>query len=568
MNAKQLLAHYERIAEAPDAIARLRRFVLDLAVRGKLVEQNPADEPAPELLKRIAAETARLVKAGTIKAARAGKLPTTPRPVFALPHGWAWVDLREVCTSITDGDHLPPPKSESGVPFLVIGDVRTKTINYGSERRVSRDYYDALDPIRQPRPGDLLYTLVGSFGIPVEVIEDREFCVQRHIGILRPSAEIHGSYLARVMESEFVFLQAEACATGIAQKTVPLAGLRAIRIPLPPIAEQHRTVAKVDELMELCDRLEKARKEREAARDRLTAASLARLNAPDPDPATFTTHARLALENLPALTTRADQIKHLRQTILNLAVRGKLVKQDPSEVPAKAFGKSRLAAEAEQASQEREVPFECPTGWCWTTVQQTLAKHREISYGVIKLGDEPKAGGISTLRCSDVRPGLIELSGVRKVREEIEADYARTRLRGGEIVINIRGTLGGVALVPDTLAGFNVAREVAVIPIAPEISGSFMVYTMLSPFFWDYIQSNLRGIAYKGLNLGILRKLPIPFPPLAEQSRIVTKVDELMDLCDRMETCLTTGDETRQRLLDAILHEALEPAKVRELELA
>ena len=112
--------------------------------------------------------------------------------------------------------------------------------------------------------------------------------------------------------------------------------------PLPPLAEQHRIVAKVDELMALCDRLEAARASREATRDRLAAASLARLNAPDPD--TFQDDARFALDALPALTTRPDQIKQLRQTILNLAVRGKLVPQDPNDEPASELLK-RIAKE-------------------------------------------------------------------------------------------------------------------------------------------------------------------------------------------------------------------------------
>ena len=107
-----------------------------------------------------------------------------------------------------------------------------------------------------------------------------------------------------------------------------------LRFPLPPLAEQHRIVAKVDELMALCDRLEAARAEREATRDRLTTASLSRLNTPDPDAVTFADDARFALRNLPALTARPDQIKQLRQTILNLAVRGKLVPQDPNDEPA------------------------------------------------------------------------------------------------------------------------------------------------------------------------------------------------------------------------------------------
>ncbi|WP_287385262.1 restriction endonuclease subunit S [Mesorhizobium sp.] len=125
-----------------------------------------------------------------------------------------------------------------------------------------------------------------------------------------------------------------------------------------------------------------------------------------------------------------------------------------------------------------------------------------------------------------------------------------------------------MALVPPDLSGFNVAREVAVVPIADAIPGPFMVYLMLSPYFWDHIQNNLRGIAYKGLNLGILRDLPIPLPPLAEQHRIVAKVDALLALCDRLEASLSATAGTRRRLLDALLAEALAPAGARELEAA
>ncbi len=181
------------------------------------------------------------------------------------------------------------------------------------------------------------------------------------------------------------------------------------------------------------------------------------------------------------------------------------------------------------------------------------------------MGDEPKTGGVPTLRCSDVKPGFIDLSGVRKVSESIEAEYARTRLYGGEILINVRGTLGGVAQVSEDLRGFNVAREVAVIPIAKDISADFIVYLMLSQYFWDSIQENLRGIAYKGLNLGTLREFPVPLPPLAEQHRIVAKVDDLMALCDRLEASLSTCDDTRRRLLDALLVESLAAATASRL---
>lgn len=197
-----------------------------------------------------------------------------PPAGMSLPRQWAATTLQTVCETITDGDHLPPPKSDEGVPFLVIGNVRHQVIDFTETRFVAQAYYEALDTSRRPRTGDLLYTLVGSFGIPVVVRDNRPFCVQRHIGILRPCPEISVSYLARLMESSLLLQQAHACATGIAQKTVPLSGLRKFVLSLPPLAEQHRIVAKVGELMSLCDALEASLTTASTTRVRLLEATL------------------------------------------------------------------------------------------------------------------------------------------------------------------------------------------------------------------------------------------------------------------------------------------------------
>jgi type I restriction enzyme S subunit len=221
------------------------------------------------LLKRIQKEKALLVREGKINQKKSVQRQASGDMPIELPKGWIWGCIQEICTSVTDGDHMPPPKSESGISFLVIGDVRSQSIDFGNCRYVPDAYYQQLDEIRRPTKGDILYTLVGSYGIPVVVRDDRPFCVQRHIGILRPSQYVNVDCLARVLESRVVFDQATRCATGIAQKTVPLAGLRGILIPIPPLAEQYRIVAKVDELMALCDQLEAAKTEREQSRDRL-----------------------------------------------------------------------------------------------------------------------------------------------------------------------------------------------------------------------------------------------------------------------------------------------------------
>lgn len=164
-----------------------------------------------------------------------------------LPTGWAWADLDQVCTSITDGDHQAPPQVSQGIPFLVIGDIRTRKLDFTSCRHVPPDYYASLKSIRQPQKGDVLYSLVGSYGISVLVNDDTPFCVQRHIGILKPSTEISSAFLALALSSRAIFDQATKYATGTAQLTVPLSGLRRIRIPIPPRLEQERIVAAIEE---------------------------------------------------------------------------------------------------------------------------------------------------------------------------------------------------------------------------------------------------------------------------------------------------------------------------------
>ena len=575
MNAGRLLAHYEQIADAPDAIGRMRRFILDLAVRGKLVPQDPSDEPASELLKRIAKEKAQLVKEGELKKAEPVSNLTSSDRDIPVPHSWAITNLQSICNSVADGDHLPPPKAEIGIPFLVIGNVRSQHIDFERSRFVPSKYYEALDPIRRPRSGDLLYTLVGSYGIPVIVRDDRPFCVQRHIGILRPSSLIYVNFLARAMESRFAFDQATACATGIAQKTVPLAGLRKLFLPLPPLAEQHRIVAKVDELMALCDRLEAARLAREATRGRLAAASLARLNTPDPE--TFKADARFALDALRALTTRPDQIEHLRQTILNLAVRGKLVPQDPNDEPASemlkriATEKARSVKEGRTRRQEPlpevdldQAPFALPVGWVWGRFPEVgmfgrgKSKHRPRNDPALF-----DAGEHLMIQTGDVARSRGVINTYTNKYNEFGLSQSFKWPKGTlciTIAANIAdsGILSFDACFPDSVVGF--------------IPASIFENARYFEYFVRTAKANLLefapATAQKNINLEILTQVLIPLPPLAEQHRIVAEVDELMALCDRLEASLTATAATRRRLLDALLAEALAPVEDREMEAA
>ncbi len=246
--------HFSDLYSVKENVTELRKVILQLAVMGKLVPQDPNDEPASELLKAIEREKQQLVKDDKIKK----PLPNVkPEKIpYDLPQSWEWVNLQDVFALITDGDHQAPPKSESGIPFLVIGNLNTGKVNLENCRFVNHEYYRSIDWARQPRKNDILYTVTGSYGIPIFIDSNHKFCVQRHVAILKSVESSPVQYLMYLLKSKDAFNYAASVATGIAQKTVPLTGLRKMPIPIPPLAEQHRIVAKIDRLMEFCDRLE------------------------------------------------------------------------------------------------------------------------------------------------------------------------------------------------------------------------------------------------------------------------------------------------------------------------
>lgn len=161
---------------------------------------------------------------------------------------WEDVSLDSVCKSIYDGDHMPPPKSETGIPFLVISNVNTGFISFEKCRFVPEEYYDGLSETRTPEIGDILYTIVGSYGIPVMVDTDKKFCFQRHMALLKPK-DIYNRFLWRQLQTQSFFEQATSIATGTAQLTVPIKGLRKLIVKCPTLPEQHEIVCLIDDLV-------------------------------------------------------------------------------------------------------------------------------------------------------------------------------------------------------------------------------------------------------------------------------------------------------------------------------
>jgi type I restriction enzyme S subunit len=266
--ARFYLNHSDRMLTRAGHVAQLRQTIIDLAVLGRLVPQERSDQPAARLVDAI------LKRRRTRESDGAISYRESKRILYQVPISWEWVSLSTACRFVTDGDHQPPPKADSGIPFLVIGNVRSGRVDLRDCRHVPEEYYAQLDDAHRPRAGDVLYTLVGSYGVPVPVMREEAFCVQRHIGILRPEPEVLQRYAVIALKSTFSLTQASECATGIAQKTVPLSGLRRLAIPLPPLAEQRRICVKVGDLLGVCDQLEASLSAAEMGRAKLAEAVL------------------------------------------------------------------------------------------------------------------------------------------------------------------------------------------------------------------------------------------------------------------------------------------------------
>ena len=245
----------------------LKKSILQEAVQGKLVPQDPSDEPAEALLERIRAEKQRLIKEGKIKKDKhesvifrrdnshyekrgSEEVCIDEEIPFDIPENWAWARLSAASISIADGDHQPPPQVQDGIPFLVISNVSDGIVDFSNTRYVPKKYFDSLAGIRIPQCGDLLFTVTGSYGIVIPVQTERKFCFQRHIALIKLSC-LSSEFMRLWLSSPLVYEQCRRAATGTAQKTVGLASLKGLLIPIPPLNEQVRILQKLNTLLAL-----------------------------------------------------------------------------------------------------------------------------------------------------------------------------------------------------------------------------------------------------------------------------------------------------------------------------
>ena len=569
MSIDFLFDDFDRLIQSPESVHRMRRFILDLAVRGKLAPQDPNDEPASELLKRITAEKARLVKAGKIKKNKARPVQMASEP-FKVPAAWEWAAIGDVFL-YDAGTKRQPTVLDQKQWLLELEDIQKDTGRLLVRTRVCER--ESRSTKSEFHVGDILYGKLRPYLNKV-LVADKPGYSTTEIVALRPHLPLGSEYCALALRRpDFVDYVTRL---GQGTKMPRLRTEDAVKspFPLPPLAEQHRIVAKVDELMALCDQLEAARAEREATRDRLATASLTRLNKPDRDPATFQKHAAFALNNLAPLTTRPDQIKVLRQSILDLAVGGKLVPQDPNDEPASELLK-RIVAEngvtfvrdqkrlfLSGIGNEDDVPYNIPAAWEWSSIGQLASNMR---YGTSKKCDY-RIKGTPVLRIPNVSRGEVDLTDL-KFGALTEEERKAVLLRENDLLIvrsnGSLGIVGRAAVVPKAAEKMSFAGYLVRVRFSQyNIQARYVWLFMNSRHARDLIEKPIRStVGLKNVNSTELSAITVPLPPLAEQRRIVAKVNELMALCDRLEASLSMSDDILGRLIDALLHEALEPLK-------
>jgi type I restriction enzyme S subunit len=564
MNAERLVHYYQQIADAPDAVAQLRRFILDLAVRGKLVPQDPNDEPANGLLQNGIAEKDQVTESRGKNTKISDKQFDEP---FSIPKHWVWCNLGTIATLVRGISFPASAKETTGgdnlIPCFRSGNIQSEII-WGDFIYVDRSIIKNDQQFVQE--GDILisiansYELVGKSSI-VKTVETvatfGAFLAAIRLQNLLPE------YIQYYLSSEYStrsFRIGSAQTTNIANIT--FATIREHPVPLPPLAEQKRIVERVDQLMALCDQLEAARANREQLRSQFSAATLARLNQPAEDQAAFRADAGFALQHFATLSATPAQIKALRQTILNLAVRGKLVPQDPNDEPAsvlleriasKNIQKEKLEKKYDKDPLQKKPSSPIPSSWAWTKLGDVIVLISGQHLQPNEYSFSPDEGIPYITGPSDFGENGLCITRYTRVKKTIA--------KKDQILLTVKGAGVGKTAICD-LSEVAISRQL----MAMSAIGCDQQFLLL---ITHNLADNLKGKA-RSLIPGISREdvlsFEFPLPPLAEQKRIVAKVDQLMALCDQLEASLQQAERVQHQLLQAVLQSALEP--VEELEVA
>jgi type I restriction enzyme S subunit len=357
-----LLSNLDLLATAPGGVARLRELILTLAVQGKLVPQDPKDEPASELLKKIRAEKDRLIAEGKIKRDKPlAEIAGDEKP-FGLPVNWEWVRLGEIGLVASSSRVHQSDWKGSGVPFYRAREIvkLSKDGHVLNDLFISEELFASLSLSGWvPEENDIMITGVGTIGIPYVVQpSDRFYFKDASVLIFKNFSRLNAQWLSMLMRSPLWIEGIHEYSMGTTVDTLTISRANIALLPLPPAAEQSRIVTRVEELMRLCDALE-AKGQLEATQHAQLVSTLLATLTDSETPAQLTDNWHRIATHFDLLLDRPEAVDALEQTILQLAVRGLLVPQDPQDEPASELLK-KIRAEKDKLIVEGKIKRDKP----------------------------------------------------------------------------------------------------------------------------------------------------------------------------------------------------------------
>jgi type I restriction enzyme S subunit len=556
--AQLLERHFDLALTAPNGIQKLRALILTLAMQGKLVPQDPNDPPARDLLRDIEAEKKRLVKEGKIKVQKPLPAITAAEMPFAVPEGWEWVRFGDV-SQHNSGKTLDSGRNVGELRDYIttsnlywgrfeLGNVRQMPINEKELEKCSA------------RKNDLLICEGGEAGRAAVWMLDSEICFQNHIHRVRFYADIDSLYGYRFFEKLNATGEISQYRKGVAISNMSSKALASIFFPLPPLPEQHRIVAKIDQLMTRCDTLEALQAARDQKRAATHASALhALLNAGEADD--FHAALQFISNNFSDLYTVRENVAELRKAILQLAVMGKLVPQDRGEPPARELlrdietEKKRLVKEGKIKAQKplaaitaEEMPFAVPEGWEW------------VRFGNItntrlgKMLDDSKNKGMPKpyLRNTNVQWSRFDLSDVKEMRFEND-ELEEFQILFDDLLICEGGEPGRCAIWKDSATEIYFQKAIHRARTFSSVLPEYLSTCLMNDAGSGALNRYFTGATIKHFSGEKLSNYVIPLPPPKEQHRIVAKVTHLMTLCDTLEQQITAATAKRSALLDAVV---------------
>jgi type I restriction enzyme S subunit len=540
MTRATFFKHFELLADQIDAVAKMRGLVLELAIRGQLVERNSKDEPAAKLLEKIKTEKREFLRANKLKESEVPPQISAVEVPFKCPSAWEWVRLGSISNRIHYGYTASADHSQQDVRLLRITDIQDNQVNWEtvpgcqiSAQEVAKYALHDNDILIARTGGTIGKTfLVASVAIKAVFAS--------YLIRVIPSSQISARYLKLFLESPCYWRQLLAKSAGTGQPNVNGEALSGLCISLPPLAEQRRIVAKVDELMALCDELEQRQQARQHARAHLTQSAYHHLTTAK-DPADFHHHFNFILQHSAFIL---DDVPQLRQAILQLAVQGRLVPQNPKDEPAEIkFGRNE--------ELNANAPFEIPEQWTWTQLSQLADINGGFAFKSTDYADE----GTRVVRISDFDE--FGFKDHKVVRHPFTPDLQKFMLAEFNILMAMTGgTVGKSYFVKSLPEPMVVNQRVATIKVSATAIPSYVDIAIRSEMTQEVIQK-AKNSTNDNISMGDIKGFAIPLPPLAEQKRIVARVEELLRWCDTLEAQLHQTRTLGAHLLASALHHLL-----------